>query len=92
MKSLLKIQSVDFHNWLNVAIGYGDNGMVSAYQKNEDCNRMRQYLLSLDIDLTRIKTKSKSLNSILHLFGFIKFPMPTIELRNNRIYTHPIYY
>ncbi len=92
MKSLLKIQSVDFPNWLNVAIGHGANGMVSAYQKNEDCNRMRQYLLSLDIDLTRIKTKSKSLNSILHLFGFIKFPMPTIELRNNRIYTHPIYY
>ena len=92
MKSLLGIQSVDFPNWLNVAIGHGANGMVSAYQKEEDCNRRRQYLLSLDIDLTRIKTKSKSLNSILHAFGFIKFPMPTIELRNNRIYAHPIYY
>ena len=92
MKSLLGIQSVDFPNWLNVAIGHGANGMVSAYQKEEDCNRRRQYLFSIDIDLTRIKTKSKSLNSILHAFGFVKFPMPTIELRNNRIYAHPIYY
>ena len=92
MKSLLGIQSVDFPNWLNVAIGHGANGMVSAYQKEEDCNRRRQYLFSIDIDLTRIKTKSKSLNSILHAFGSVKFPMPTIELRNNRIYAHPIYY
>jgi len=92
VKSLLEIQSVNFPNWLNVAVGHGANGMISAYQKKEDCNRRRQYLLSLDIDLTRIKTKSKALNSILHAFGFIKFPMPTLEIRNGKVYAHPIYY
>ena len=92
MKSLLKIQSVDFPQWLNVAVGHGANGMVSAFQQKEDCKRRRQYLLSLDIDLTRIKTKNKTLNSILHTFGFIKFPMPTLEIRNGKFYVHPIYY
>jgi len=92
MKSLLKIQSVDFPQWLNVAVGHGANGMVSAFQQKEDCKRRRQYLLSLDIDLTRIKTKNKTLNSILHTFGFIKFPMPTLEIRSGKFLVHPIYY
>ena len=92
MKSLLNIESVDFPQWLNVAVGHGANGMVSAFQQKEDCKRRRQYLLSLDIDLTRIKTKNKTLNSILHTFGFIKFPMPTLEIRNGKFYTHSIYY
>ena len=92
MKSLFNIQSVDFPNWLSLSLGHSANEMVSAYQKKEDCNRKRQYLLSFDIDLTRIKTKSKILNTILHSFGFLKFPMPTLELRNRELYAHPIYY
>ena len=42
-------------------------------------NRVRQYYLSLDIDLTRIKTKSEFLNILFNLVGFIKIPMPTLE-------------
>ena len=42
-------------------------------------DRNRQYYISLDIDLTRIKTKSKFANIFFNAFGFIKFPLPTIE-------------
>ena len=52
----------------------------------------RQFLLSLDVDLNKIKTNNKYLNTILHTFGFLKFPMPTLELSNNKLYWHPIYY
>ncbi len=76
-----------FPKWLNIAVGYGAKGMLgpnnnpSKYEGEPlpDFNRMRQYYLSLDIDLTRIRTKSKALNILLNLIGFIKVPLPTIE-------------
>ena len=66
--------------------------MVSAYQKENDSQRKRQFLLSLDVDLTRVKTKSKILNTVLHSFGFIKFPMPTLELSNGKLHANSIYF
>jgi len=71
----------NFPKWLNVAVGYGSDGMVGAFDNSVDTTieRQRQYYLSLDIDLTRIKTKSKFFNTVLGAFGFIKFPLPTLE-------------
>jgi hypothetical protein len=92
LKSLFDIQSINFPQWLNVAVGHGADGMVSAYQKENDFQRKRQFLLSLDVDLTRVKTKSKILNTVLHSFGFIKFPMPTLELSNGKLHAHSIYF
>ena len=92
LKSLFDIQTTNFPHWLNFAVGHGADGMVSAYQKQNDSQRKRQFLLSLDVDLTRVKTKSKILNTVLHSFGFIKFPMPTLELSNGKLHAHLIYF
>ena len=92
LKSLFDIQTTNFPHWLNVAVGHGADRMVSAYQKENDSQRKRQFLLSLDVDLTRVKTKSKILNTFLHSFGFIKFPMPTLELSNGKLHAHSIYF
>jgi len=92
LKSIFDIQTTNFPQWLNVAVGHGANAMVSAYQQKEDNPRRRQFLLSLDVDLTRMKTKSRILNTVLHSFGFIKFPMPTLELRNGKLHAHSIYF
>jgi len=92
LKRLFDIQSINFPQWLNVAVGHGADGMISAYQKENDSQRKRQFLLSLDVDLTRVKTKSKILNTFLHSFGFIKFPMPTLELSNGKLHAHSIYF
>ena len=46
----------------------------------------------LDVDLNKIKTKSKIVNTVLHTFGFLKFPTPTFEFMNGNIVFHPIYY
>jgi len=91
VKSLLNIESNNFPNWIAISIGYGADGMINPYSKNSD-NTNRQYLLSFDIDLNRIETRSKMLNTILHTFGFLKFPAPTIELTKGNILFHPIYY
>ncbi|MDC0249290.1 YfiM family protein [Flavobacteriales bacterium] len=92
MKSLLNIEEEEFPGWLNLAIGYSGDSMTNPYHERGDDQRKRQYLFSLDVDLTRIDTKSKILNSILHTFGFLKFPMPTLELSNGSLSEYLIYY
>ena len=91
LKSLLDIQSSDFPSWLNLAIGYSGDNMITPYPDNND-QRKRQYLLSLDVDLSRVKTNSKICNSILHTFSFLKFPMPALEFSNGSLEGHLFYY
>ena len=84
--------------WLNVAIGYGADGMLTGSDVHtdlefEDQDRTRQFYLSLDIDLTRIKTKSALLKSIFNVVNFIKIPAPTLEISNNgSVKFHYIYF
>lgn len=73
--------------WLAVSFGYGADGMV--YARAEENNKTffkqhRQYYLSLDIDLSEVKTKFAFLNTVLHTINFIKFPFPSIEYSSLR--------
>ncbi len=91
-----------FPKWLNIAIGYGAEGMTGASInpefdskgiKNPLFPRYRQFYLSLDLDCTRIKTKSVILKTILNGIGFIKFPFPAIEYNNRQgMVFHPLYF
>lgn len=97
------IQSL-FHNgwppWLNVAVGYGADGMFGGYEnlardKNEniifdrrDIKRYRQWYLSPDIDLTKIKTNSKFLRTAFSVLNVLKIPAPTLELSNGGLKGH----
>ena len=92
LKSLMQIENENFPNWLSLALGYGANGMYTPFDQNNDLDREREFLLSFDIDLNKIKTKNKMLNSILHVFGFLKFPAPAIRYTNGNTLFHPIYY
>ena len=79
-----------FPKWLNLAFGYGANGMIGAkdnsiLKKDENgnsiyFNRYRQSYFSLDVDLTRIKTKSKILKSVFSCLNIIKIPFQNLEL------------
>ena len=74
-------------DWLNIAVGYGANGMYGEFSNISEYNgvaippaiRYRQYLLFLDIDWTRIKTNSKFLKILLRGMTFVKLPFPTLE-------------
>lgn len=84
--------------WLNLAIGYGAEGMLTG--KNEtlnghfpDQNRYRQVYLSLDLDLTKIDTKSHILRSLFSVFNTVKVPFPAMEFNGeNGIKLHGIYF
>ena len=86
--------------WLNVAFGYGADGMISG---NEDTSidisnlpnfeRSRQFYISLDIDLTKIKTRSKLLKTVFSTLNFIKIPAPTVEFSTrNKAKFHFLYF
>ena len=76
-----------FPKWLNIAAGYGAEGMTGAFDNSTQHNgqpipqfsRYRKFFLSLDVDLTRIPTKSKVLKGIFTVLNFIKIPAPAIE-------------
>ena len=72
-----------FPKWLNVALGYGADGML--YGNSNSTNAItqapyRQFYLSLDLDLTKIKTNSEFLKSVFSVVNFIKIPAPTLEI------------
>lgn len=77
--------------WLNIAFGYGAEGMLSGNEDTfvdlniPDQERYRQYYISLDLDLTKIKTRSKFLKTVFSTINFIKIPAPTVEFssKNN---------
>ncbi len=69
-------------DWLNFSVGYGADGMLTGVNNNPEFpnqNRYRQYYLSFDIDLTRIKTNSNFLKTLFDLFNTLKVPMPTLQ-------------
>ena len=90
-----------FPKWLAVSVGYGATGMTGG-SSNPDrdengqpiphFDRYSQFYFSLDIDMHRIKTKSRLVNSIFTAFGMIKFPLPTLEFNTNGVAFHPIYF
>jgi len=70
-----------FPKWLNLAFGYGAEEMLHGNNVPKD-NRYRQFYLSLDVDLTKIKTQSKFLKTVLKTINFIKIPAPTLQYSN----------
>ena len=94
MPSFLNGSSVP--KWFNIAFGYGAEGMLNADFSGADLpiqNPYRQFYLSLDVDLTRIKTKSHLLRTLFSVFNFIKIPSPTIELTSNGdLKLHALYF
>jgi len=74
-------------DWLSVSAGYSANGMFGEFENRKswygvpipETERYRQFLLSMDIDWTKIKTSSRFLKKVLNAMVFIKLPFPAIE-------------
>lgn len=84
---------------LNIAIGYGADGMLTGKDENSviisDLNqpKSRQFYLSLDLDLTKIETKSHFLKAFFSVFSVLKIPAPTIEYSANEgVRAHLLYF
>lgn len=95
--SFLKASKIP--RWLNVAIGYGADGMINGHDELVNTTnlpkykRFRQYYLSLDVDLTKIETRSHLLKTLFSVFNWVKIPAPAIEFTQyNQLKVHFIYF
>lgn len=86
--------------WLQISAGYSINGFTGGHSNYVDdignglanSERVRQYLFSFDVDLTKIDVKNKTLQTVFEVLQCIKFPAPTIEIRNGKLHSHYIYF
>jgi hypothetical protein len=94
-------KNTKFPRWINIAIGYGADGMLGASSNPDSLNhkalphydRIRQFYLSMDVDLTRIPTRSKALKALFTIFSFIEIPFPAVEYNSlGQFKFHPFYF
>lgn len=90
--------------WLSVSLGYGAEGLLGGTENvskdvagniifnRPDIKRYRQWYLAPDIDLSKIKTKSKPLKFFLTFLSAFKFPAPALEFSNGKFKVHAIYF
>lgn len=99
ISSFLKEEKNNFPRWLNVAAGYGAEGMIGGKENpptDEAGNpvsfqRYRKFYLALDIDFTRIKTNSSFLKTIFETLSVVKIPTPAIEISRKEIKGHGLF-
>lgn len=92
-------KSSKFPNWMNIALGYGADGMITGRTENNpvfssfETKRSRQFYVSFDADLTKIRTKSHFLKTFFTVFNSIKIPAPTLEINGSQgIKFHYLYF
>jgi hypothetical protein len=93
----------DIPEWLNIAVGYGADGMLGGFENKWRSNddlivaytipRVRQYYLSPDIDFTKIKTHSPLLKTLFTMMNVIKMPMPALMFNSEKqLRFFPVYF
>lgn len=81
--------------WLNVAVGYGADGMyggrTNIWTDKEgnthdfsNIRRVRKFYLSPDVDLTRIPTRSKVLKKVFFVLNMVKVPAPALQITTGK--------
>ena len=99
MNKMVPIEAIP--DWLNLAFGYSANGMLREfdnptwfYQGNYlGIPRTRQYILSLDVDLSKVPARNRWLRAALKTLNLFKVPAPAIEYNAEQgLVLHWLYY
>lgn len=87
--------------WIALSAGYSANGMFGEFENRRyyrgepipPTERYRQFLLSADIDWTRIPTNSRFLKTVFKGMTFIKLPFPALEINSKgELKAYGLYY
>ncbi len=78
--------------WISVAVGYSVDQKLAAKEDYfvtldglNTFNAQREFILSLDIDVTKLSIRKKWLKTILSPFNLIKIPFPAVVFQSNGI-------
>ena len=96
-------KNAELPDWLNLALGYSADGMFGGFKNQwvengteinrDDIPRIRQYYLSLDINLAKLETKSRFIKTLLSLLNHVKVPFTALSFDSkNGLQLHPIYF
>ena len=84
--------------WLLLSFGYsidaklvGDKNTYTT-PNNITYNASREFLLSFDVDLSKLPIKRKWVKNILRPINAIKIPLPTLRWKNGICYVHGLYF
>ncbi len=95
------IKSDKIPEWINFALGYSAGGMFGEFENKTrykgveipQTERYRQFLLSLDIDFSKIPVRNKNFKKLLNSMFMIKLPFPAIEINSkSQFRLYPLYY
>ena len=91
--------------WLNLAVGYGAQNLYGGFENRWEWQgqsyqldpatypRYRQFYLSPDIDLSRIKTRSPFVKMLFTVFNLFKIPAPALEVNTQgKLKFHPFHF
>jgi hypothetical protein len=81
--------------WLCLSVGYGVHDMVAAevgQSTQLGYHPYRQYYLSLDIDFTKIKTRSRLLKTVVFMLNTLKIPAPAVAFSQKGVTFKPFYF
>lgn len=81
--------------WLCFSVGYGIQDMVAAETDKSvelGYRPYRQYYVSVDIDFTKIKTRSRVVKSLAFLLNSLKIPAPAVAFSKKGIDFRPLYF
>jgi uncharacterized protein YfiM (DUF2279 family) len=86
-----------FPKWLNIAFGYGADGMTGGVENPPDISpyfeRYSQYYFSLDLDLEKIPCKRPWVKTLLSTLNLIKIPFPALEYnKKDKMRFHVVYF
>jgi hypothetical protein len=86
---------IRFPKWINFAVGYGAEEMIYANDSQNQVNGYspyRQFYMSVDFDLTSIRTQSKVVKGLIFFANMIKLPGPTIGFSKNGTKAYAFYF
>jgi hypothetical protein len=83
--------SVKKMNWLCLSLGYSvDQKLVGDQDAYLDFRASRQFLVSLDIDLTRLPIKNPTLKKVMAQLNMIKIPFSALMIQQGNLSFKPI--
>ena len=79
--------------WLMLSFGHSINGRLKGDSRDYmGYQSSREFLFSLDVDLTELDVKSKFLTSLFEIINCLKIPFPTLIYNKGDFNVLPVYF
>ena len=80
-------------DWLMLSFGHSIRGRLKGNATSyEGITSHREFLLSLDLDLSKLKVKSKLIKGLFEALNTLKLPFPSLIYANGKLNARPIYF